>query len=95
MSNADIPAVAVNVTGLPLSPTLVAVNVFVPADAPIVQVPTVAMPLELVVVGFVPPMLPPPLATAHVTDTPLTLFPSTSVTRTDGGVGTAALVTAD
>ena len=41
--------VAVNVTGLPVSDSEVAVNVFAPAVALSVQLPTVATPLALVV----------------------------------------------
>src|SRR2546422_6736166 len=54
------PAVpsAVNVTGLPVSPLDVAVSVFVPAVALRVQLPTVAIPLAVVV--WVPPVTPPP-----------------------------------
>ena len=48
---AAVPAVpvALKVTGLPLKPVEVAVSVFGPAVALRVQLPTVAMPLPLVV----------------------------------------------
>ena len=61
--------VAVNVTGLPWSEPDVAVRVLVPAVLPSVQLPTVAMPLALVVCSA-PVMLPPPDAGANVTPTP-------------------------
>src|SRR5438067_8386914 len=50
-TDAAAPAVpvAVNVTGLPFSPVDVAGRVLVPAGLPSVQLPTVAMPLALVV----------------------------------------------
>src|ERR1019366_3435698 len=84
------PAVpeAVNVTGLPMSPALAAVKVFAPANAPSVQLPTVAMPLALVVCAP-PARLPPPVATANVTLTPLTGLLFASLTSTLGGVATA------
>src|SRR5205085_2670196 len=93
---ADGPATpaAVNVTGLPVSDPEVAVNVFGPAVALSVQLPTVATPLALVV------WLPPrnsavPGATANVTATPVTGFPFASLTITDGGALTAAPAVAD
>ena len=66
--------VAVKVTGEPLSEPLVAVSVLVPAVAPRVRLPTVAMPEGLVVVEP-PAREPPPLATAKVTETPDTTLP--------------------
>ena len=87
---APAPAVpvAVNVTGLPVSDPEVAVNVFGPAVALSVQLPTVAMPLPLVV--WLPPVIVPfPGATANVTATPVTGFPFASLTITDGGELTA------
>src|SRR2546428_9202125 len=59
------PAVpsAVNVTGLPVSPLDVAVSVLLPAVVLRVQLPTVAIPLPLVV--WVPPVtLPLPIGRA-------------------------------
>src|SRR5439155_1601222 len=85
-SVAAAPAVpvAVNVTGLPESDPEVAVNVFEPAVALSVQLPTVATPLALVV--WLPPVIVPfPGATANVTATPATGFPFASFTSTDGG----------
>src|SRR5437764_1401110 len=79
--------VAVNVTGLPVSPLAVAVSVLVPAVAPSVQLPTLAMPLALVV-WLAPVMLPLPGATANVTVTPPTGLPPPSFTITDGWIGT-------
>jgi hypothetical protein len=64
-------AVAVKVTGEPVSPAEVAVNVFDPALAPKVHEPTVAIPEALVVVAA-PVIEPLPLATAKVTLTPET-----------------------
>jgi hypothetical protein len=64
--------VAVNVTGLPPSPLEVAVSVLVPAVVPSVQDVTAAMPLPLVVTGVVGVTVPPPEATANVTETPAT-----------------------
>src|SRR5207245_10326073 len=86
--------VAVKVTGLPASDADVAVNVFAPAVALSVQLPTVAMPLPLVV--WLPPVTVPfPGATANVTATPVTGFPFASLTITDGGVLTAVPAVAD
>src|SRR5206468_3374789 len=80
--------VAVKVTGLPASDPEVAVNVFGPAVALSVQLPTVATPLGLVV--WLPPVIVPfPGATANVTATPATGFPFASLTSTDGGELTA------
>src|SRR5207237_7727872 len=93
---ADGPATpaAVNVTGLPVSDPEVAVNVFGPAVALSVQLPTVAMPLPLVV--WLPPVIVPfPGATANVTATPVTGFPFASLTITDGGALTAVPAVAD
>src|SRR5207249_9725882 len=74
--------------GLPVSDPDVAVRVFEPAVALNVQLPTVAMPLPLVV--WLPPvMVPFPGATANVTATPVTGFPFASFTITDGGEPTA------
>src|SRR5688500_7537863 len=87
-------AVAENDRGLPLSPATVAVIVFGPTAAPSVQLPTVATP-EPFVADVGPVMLPPPLATANVTSTMGTPLPSTSVTRTEGGVGTVVPAPAD
>ncbi len=64
--------VAVKVTGLPVSPVAVAVRVFVPAVVPRVQDVTAATPLALVVTGVVGVTVPPPDATAKVTETPAT-----------------------
>jgi hypothetical protein len=62
---------------------LVAVRVFAPSPAPRVQLPTVAMPAELVVAA--PPVIdPPPTVTANVTGTPAIGNPFRSFTMTDG-----------
>ncbi len=78
-------ALAVKVTGLPLSPAEVAVRVLfpLPAVVPRTQLPTVAMPAALVVCDS-PETLPPPAVTANVTLTPPTPFPAPSVTFTEG-----------
>jgi hypothetical protein len=80
--------VAVKVSGDPVSPLLVAVSVLPPTIDPSVQLPTVAMPLALVV-ALPPVMLPPPVATANVTVTPETGLSNASRTRTLGAVVTA------
>jgi hypothetical protein len=81
--------VAVNVTGLPVRPVDVAASVLLPAVVPIVQLPTVAIPLASVV--WVPPVRePPPEATANVTLTPATGLLLTSFTITEGAVETVA-----
>jgi len=86
--------VAVKVTGLPDKVPELAVNVFEPAVALSVQLPTVAMPLPLVV--CVPPVtLPLPAAGVNVTATSATGFPFASFTITDGGVLTAVPAVAD
>src|SRR5205085_2700470 len=69
---APAPAVPVSVklTALPVSYPELAVNRFVPPAALSVQLPTVAMPLPLVV--WLPPVIVPfPGATANVTATPV------------------------
>ena len=89
---------AVNVTGLPVSPLTAAARVLllVPAAGPRVQLVRVAIPLALVltVAGLAGLVEPPPPVTVKVTDTPLTGFPFTSVTRTEGGAPTAVLTVA-
>jgi hypothetical protein len=80
--------VAVNVTGEPVRPDTVAVNVFVPAVVPRVQDPTVAMP-EAFVVADRPVPEPPPEAIAKVTVAPGTRLPPESVRTTDGAVESA------
>ena len=86
--------VAVNVTGLPDKVPELAVNVFEPAVALSVQLPTVATPLALVV-WLAPVIVPFPGATANVTATCATGFPFASFTITDGGVLTAVPAVAD
>src|SRR5207245_5150789 len=81
--------VAVNVTGLPVRPVAVAVNVFGPAAVPSVQDVTAAIPLAFVSTAVVGLTVPPPVATAKVTATPATAFPLASFTITDGGMSTA------
>ena len=61
---------------------------FVPAVVPSVQLPTVAIP-EAFVVCVPPVRLPPPVATAKVTETTGTGLLFASRTITDGGVATA------
>src|SRR5207247_10361058 len=73
--------------GLPTRPPAVAVSVSSRAAVASVQLPTVAMPLALVV-WLAPVIVPFPGATANVTATPATAFPFASFTITDGGTGT-------
>lgn len=80
--------VALNVTGDPANEPDVAVSVLAPALEPSVHDPTLATP-EAFVVAFAPVMLPPPVATANVTDIPETPLPLASATLTDGGSATA------
>jgi hypothetical protein len=87
--------VAVNVTGLPVSPLDVAVRLFGPAVGPSVHDVTVAIPLVPVVTGVVGTTVPPPDATANVTATPATGLPFASCTITDGSIGTAVPAVAD
>ena len=86
--------VAVMVTGEPLNDPLVAVSVFAPAVVPKVQARLVAIPALSVVTAVVEANEPPPVATAKVTDTPLTALPCASVTLTDGAVATAVATVA-
>src|SRR5207302_7223463 len=80
--------VALKVTGLPDKVPEEAANVFCPAVGLSVQLPTVATPLAFVV--WLPPVIVPfPGATANVTATPATALPNSSVTSTEGGIGTA------
>jgi hypothetical protein len=85
--------VAMNETGLPFTPGEVAVNVSGPATVPSVQLPTVAMPLALVV-WLAPVTVPLRADVANVTVTPGTPFPFASFTITDGGVATAVFTVA-
>src|SRR5207302_9659944 len=79
--------VAVNGTGLPVSPVAVAVSVFPPGSSPSVQ-DVVAIPLALleVVTGFA---VPPPPVTSNWTPTRATGLPNSSDTITDGCGDTA------
>src|SRR5688572_6477589 len=88
-------AVAVNVTGLPVRPMAVAVNVllFAPAPVPSVQ-PICAKPDAPVATGFVPLSDPPPAVTANVTDTPATGLLKASRTTTRGAIATAVFTVA-
>jgi hypothetical protein len=81
--------VAVKVMGEPLRLPLVAVSVFAPAVVPRVQAGLVAIPALSVVTTPLEAIEPPPVATAKVTETPLTALPCASVTWTDGAVATA------
>ena len=86
--------VAVKVMGEPLNDPLVAVSVLAPAVVPKVQAGLVAIPTLSVVTALLEAIEPPPVATAKVTDTPLTALPCASVTLTDGAVATAVLTVA-
>src|SRR5207249_10143611 len=81
-------AVAVKVTGLPVSPLALAVRVLVPGVVPSVHDVTAAMPLPFVapLVGLT---VPPPDVAVNVTVTSATGLPAPSRTITDGGVATA------
>src|SRR5882762_3382691 len=96
VQNAETP-VAVKVTGLPvtLSPFTVAVMVFAPTFGPRSHPPTIATPPLDVSAVVGPEMLPPPDATANVTDTPGTRFWNASRTVTAGAMGTAVAIPAD
>ena len=71
-----LPAVpvAVKFTGLPVSPPDVAWRLLAPGVVPRVQLVTCAIPAALVatIAGDAAPVLPPPLVTVNVTDTPAT-----------------------
>ena len=86
--------VAVKVTGEPVSDPFVAVSVFDPAVEPSVQLPTVAIPFEPVVADALV-TAPPPVATAKVTLTPLTVLLFASFTMTLGNVVTDVFTVAD
>src|SRR5262245_54483307 len=81
--------VAVNASGLPVSPVDAALSVFAPAVVPSVQLVSAAMPLALVaiVAGDAGVIVPPPPVTVNVTFTPLTGLLKASRTNTDGSVG--------
>ena len=78
-------AVTVNVTDV--RPGVEAVSVFVPGEAPSIQLPTVAMP-DVFVVCVAPVIVPPPDATAKVTLAPETGAPELDVTFTLGSADT-------
>jgi hypothetical protein len=67
--------VAEIVSGEPVKVPLVTVKVFAPATVPNVQAGLVAIPVLSVVTAPVEAKEPDPLATANVTDTPLTALP--------------------
>ena len=81
--------VAVNVTGLPVSPLAVAVSVFVPAVGLRVHEVSVAIPSAPVLTGVVGVTVPLPAAGVNVTSTFATGFPLASFTITEGGGLTA------
>jgi len=87
--------VAVNVTGLPVSPATVAVTVFAPAFVPSVQLVSVATPLAFVSTVVGGAMVPPPAVTANVTLTADTGTAPAPVTNTLGGAATAEPTVAD
>jgi hypothetical protein len=86
--------VAVKVMGEPLRLPLVTVIVLAPAVAPKVQAGLIAIPALSLVTALLEAIEPPPVATAKVTDTPLTALPCASVTWTDGAVATAVFTVA-
>lgn len=65
-----------------------AVSVLTPGEAPSVQLPSVAMPLALVIAAATVSE-PPPEVMVNVTFTPATGMPAKSLTSTDGAVATA------
>src|SRR5439155_1712888 len=73
----------------PVSVPDVAVSVFVPAVVPSVHEVTAAIPSAPVVTGDVGVTVPPPDATANVTDTPATGSPFASCTLADAPTATA------
>ena len=81
--------VAVNVTGLPVSPVAVAVSVLVPAVGLRVHDVSAAMPSAPVLTGVVGVTVPLPAAGVNVTATFATGFPLASFTITEGGGLTA------
>src|SRR5256884_6310391 len=83
-------AVAVKITGLPVSPLAVARAVSVRAVVPRVQEVAVATPLPFVVTGVAGSTVPLAPVALNVTATPETGFPFASFTITDGGEPTAA-----
>src|SRR5207249_6608515 len=87
-------AVAVKVTGLPVSPVALAVSVLVPGVVPSVHDDTAAMPQPFVatLVGLT---VPPPDVTVIATATSATGLPAPSRTSTDGGVSTVVPTVAD
>jgi len=80
----DDAAVAVNVTGLPLSPAAVAVRVWAPAAGPSVQLVD-AIPFASDSTAAAPTL--PPSFARNVTVVPSTGVASIAVTRTETGVG--------
>jgi hypothetical protein len=82
------------VSGEPVNPVEITVKVFAPASVPNVQEGLVAMPVLSVVTAPLEAKEPDPLATAKVTDTPLTALPCASVTFTEGAVATAVATVA-
>src|SRR2546426_926703 len=92
---APVVPVAVNVTGLPVSPLDVAVSVFGPAVGPRVHSAEVRRAVVAGGTGGVGNHDKPPDATAKVTATPLTGLPLASCTITDGSTGTAVPAVAD
>src|SRR5213079_1720487 len=83
-------AVAVKITGLPVSPLAVARAVSVRTAVPRVQEVAVATPLPSVVTGVAGSTVPFAPVALNVTATPATGFPFASFTITDGGEPTAA-----
>jgi hypothetical protein len=93
--------VAVNVTGLPVSPATVAVSVFAPLAGPTAHAFSAATPDPFVGTVSGPTASPPPLSirpappvTVNVTATPATALPPPSRTMIDGAVATAVLTVA-
>jgi hypothetical protein len=82
-----VGALAVTVNVIDVRPVVVAMSVFVPGEAPSVQLPMVAMP-DVFVVCVAPVAVPPPDATVKVTPAPKTGAPELDVTFTLGSADT-------
>jgi hypothetical protein len=81
-------------SGLPASPSAVAMRVLAPAVVPSVHEVSAAMPFASETTAVVGRNEPPPTPTEKETATPATGFPAASRTRTDGAIATALPATA-
>src|SRR3989441_1150884 len=92
---APVVPVAVNVTGLPVSPFFNDAGASEISALPRHHALPISMPLLPVVTAVVGATVPPPEVTANVTATPLTGLPLASCTITDGSTATAVPAVAD